>query len=261
MVKLYLEELFGLKGKVSAIIGGAGVLGSKMAEGLAKAGSNIVIMGPTEEKGRRRASLISELGVESLYIRVDARSKDDLIKADEIINTKFGRIDVLINAQGVNSNTPFLEISEEEWYRIIDINLKSVFLSCQIFGKRMIENKRGGSIINISSVSSGTPLSKVFTYSISKAGINNLTQNLAREWAKYNIRVNAIIPGFFPAEQNRKILTSERVESIMKHTPMSRFGNPEELIGIVILLASEKASSFITGALIPVDGGFTAMTI
>jgi NAD(P)-dependent dehydrogenase (short-subunit alcohol dehydrogenase family) len=125
----------------------------------------------------------------------------------------------------------------------------------------MIEQGQGGSIVNISSASSGPPLSKVFTYSVSKAGVNNLTQWLAREWAPHRVRVNAIAPGFFPAEQNRKILTQERVESIMRHTPMNRFGEAEELVGAVIWLSSEKASSFVTGAIIRVDGGYTAMTI
>jgi NAD(P)-dependent dehydrogenase (short-subunit alcohol dehydrogenase family) len=136
-----------------------------------------------------------------------------------------------------------------------------MYLSSQVFGKIMIEAKSGGCFINISSVSSSLPLSKVFTYSISKAGVNNLTQFLAKEWAPYNIRVNAIAPGFFPAEQNRKILTQDRINSIFSHTPMSRFGDPGELIGATIWLASNKASSFVTGAIIRVDGGFTAQTI
>src|SRR5690606_18365362 len=119
----------------------------------------------------------------------------------------------------------------------------------------------GGSIINISSISSGPPLSKVFTYGISKAGVNNLTQWLAREFAPHKIRVNAVIPGFFPAEQNRRILSKERVEAIVGHTPMKRLGDPEELAGVIVWLASDKASGFVTGALIPVDGGFSAMTI
>lgn len=125
----------------------------------------------------------------------------------------------------------------------------------------MIEQKRQGSIINISSVSSTTPLSRVFTYSVSKAGINSVTQYLAREFAPHGIRVNAIIPGFFPAEQNRKILSADRVESILKHTPLNRFGTPDELKGAAVFLASDRASSFVTGALLRVDGGFGSMTI
>ena len=134
-------------------------------------------------------------------------------------------------------------------------------LACQVFGRQLIDQGEGGSVINISSASSGPPLSKVYTYSITKSGVNNLTQFLAREWAPYKVRVNAVAPGFFPAEQNRKILTEERVAAIMGHTPMGRFGEAEELAGAVVWLASERASSFVTGAVIRVDGGFTAMTI
>ena len=125
----------------------------------------------------------------------------------------------------------------------------------------MLERKTHGSIINIASLSGITALSRVFTYSATKAAVINLTQNLAREWAPHGIRVNALSPGFFPAEQNRKVLTPDRVESIMRHTPMKRFGSPEELAGAILLMASPKAGSFLTGENIVVDGGFTAMTI
>src|SRR5690606_29918031 len=140
-------------------------------------------------------------------------------------------------------------------------NLKGVFLACQVFGKDMVESGRGGSIINISSASSGPPLSKVFTYGVTKGGVNQITQFLAREFAPHRVRVNAILPGFFPAEQNRKILTAERTASIMGHTPMGRFGEPCELVGAAVFLASEKAASFVTGSILRVDGGFLAMTI
>jgi NAD(P)-dependent dehydrogenase (short-subunit alcohol dehydrogenase family) len=116
-------------------------------------------------------------------------------------------------------------------------------------------------VINISSASSGPPLSKVFTYGVTKGGVNQITQFLAREWAPARVRVNAIVPGFFPAEQNRKILTEERVASIFRHTPMNRFGESEELVGAAVYLASERASSFVTGSILRVDGGFLAMTI
>ena len=171
------------------------------------------------------------------------------------------RVDILLNAPGINSGTPVFEITREEWDKILAVNLTSYFLASQIFGKRMVEQGEGGSIINVSSASSGPPLSKVFTYSITKAGINNMTQFLAREWAPHKVRVNAVAPGFFPAEQNRKLLTEERTASIMGHTPMGRFGEAEELAGAVVWLAAEAASSFVTGTLIRIDGGFTAMTI
>ena len=140
-------------------------------------------------------------------------------------------------------------------------NLKGMFLTSQVFGEYMIKQDNGGSIIVISSASSMRPLSTVFTFSISKYGLNTLTRFLAREWAPKRIRVNAITPGFFPAEQNRRILTEERKTAIMGHTPMARYGEPEELSGVVVWLALEKASSFVTGVIISVGGGFTAMTI
>ena len=136
-----------------------------------------------------------------------------------------------------------------------------MFLACQVFGKAMVDAGKGGSIINISSASSGPPLSKVFTYAVAKAGVNQITQFLARELAPNNIRVNAILPGFFPAEQNRKLLTEERIASIMGHTPMNRFGESSELVGAAVYLAAREASSFVTGSILRVDGGFTAMTI
>jgi NAD(P)-dependent dehydrogenase (short-subunit alcohol dehydrogenase family) len=134
-------------------------------------------------------------------------------------------------------------------------------LACQVFARRMVDRGRGGCIINISSDSSEIPLSKVLTYGVSKAGVNNLTRYLARELAPYRIRVNALLPGFFPAEQNRRILAPERVEAILRHTPLGRLGEPEELVGAIVWLASERAAGFVTGALICVDGGFSAMTI
>ncbi|MCS6953917.1 MAG: SDR family oxidoreductase [Bryobacterales bacterium] len=256
------DSLFSLDGKVAVVIGGAGVLAGAMAEGLARAGADIVIVyHQSKEKAEERVRRICALGRRGLAVQADATRREDLERALRQTLEAFGQVDILINAAGINSATPFFEIPEEEWYRILDVNLKSVFLACQVFGKVMVESGRGGSIINISSASSGPPLSKVFTYSISKAGVNQITQFLAREWAPYNVRVNAILPGFFPAEQNRRLLTPERTAQILNHTPMKRFGEPEELVGAAIYLASEKASSFVTGAILRVDGGFLATTI
>ncbi len=256
------DSLFSLDGKVAVVIGGAGVLAGAMAEGLARAGADIVIIyHRSQEKAEERVRRICALGRRALAVQADATRRPDLERALAATLEAFGQVDILINAAGINSATPFFEIEEEEWQRILDVNLKSVFLACQVFGKVMVESGRGGSVINISSASSGPPLSKVFTYSISKAGVNQLTQFLAREWAPYKVRVNAILPGFFPAEQNRRLLTPERTAQIMNHTPMKRFGEPEELVGAAIYLASEKASSFVTGSVLRVDGGFLAMTI
>ena len=258
----FVDKMFSLKGKVAAAIGAGGVLAGEISRGLAKAGAKVAVLDLNLENAEKvAASIKSECNGEAMFVRVDATSKENLQNAYYEIISAWGRVDILINAPGINSATPFFKISEEEWEKIMQVNLKSMFLACQIFGKGMIEQGEGGSIINISSASSGPPLSKVFTYSISKAGVNNLTQFLAREWALQKIRVNALAPGFFPAEQNRKILTKERTDAIFRHTPMARFGEPEELVGAVIWLASEKASSFVTGAIVRVDGGFTAVTI
>ncbi len=257
----FVEELFGLRGKVAAVVGGGGVLAGAMAKGLARAGADVAILDINQQNAEKRAEEIGRMGVRSLALRVDASSKADLQAAADTLLKSLGRVDIVINAPGINSGTPFFEITESEWQRILDVNLKSMFFSCQVFLKAMVEQGEGGSIINISSASSGPPLSRVFTYSISKAGVNNLTQFLAREFAPQKIRVNAIAPGFFPAEQNRKLLTKERTEDIFRHTPMGRFGEADELVGATIWLASEQASSFVTGAIIRVDGGFTAMTI
>lgn len=253
--------LFSLDGDVAVVIGGGGVLAGAMAEGLAAAGARVAILGRTQQNAETRAQSIRATGGQALAVQCDTTSKADLRAALDKILAEWGRIDILINAAGVNSATPFFDITEDEWRRILDIDLKGVFLACQVFGKAMVDGGRGGSVINVSSVSSGPPLSKVFTYGVAKAGVNQITQFLAREWAPHQIRVNAIVPGFFPAEQNRKVLTPERVASIMTHTPMSRFGEADELVGATVYLASRKASSFVTGSILRVDGGFGAMTI
>lgn len=254
-------NLFDLRGTVSVVIGGNGVLGGAMSEALAAAGSNVAVVGRDMDKAEAVRNRIAEAGGEAVCIRADATREEDLRETLRRVLEWGGRVDTVVHCAGMNSSTPFFELKMEEWDRIMDVNLKSAVLTAQIFGKRLIDQGEGGSIINISSVSSDPPLSKVFTYSASKAGINSITKFLAREFAPHNVRVNAIIPGFFPAEQNRKILSPERVQSIMNHTPMGRFGKPEELQGAVIYLASAKASSFVTGTTLRVDGGFGAMTI
>lgn len=254
--------MFSLDGRVAVVIGAGGVLAGEMALGLAQAGAEVAVVDLNEESARARAeSIAAGSGRRAVAVAADATRKDALEAALQSTLDQLGRVDILVNAAGINSGTPFFEITEEEWHRILDVNLKSVFLGCQIFGKYMVDSGRGGSIINISSVSSGPPLSKVFTYGITKGGVNQITQFLARELAPHRVRVNAILPGFFPAEQNRKLLTPERTASILGHTPMNRFGEARELIGAAVYLASEEASSFVTGSILRVDGGFTAMTI
>ncbi|MGJ9383553.1 SDR family oxidoreductase [Salipaludibacillus sp. CF4.18] len=256
-----MSTLFDLTGKTAVAIGGNGVLGSSIAKGLADQGAQVAIVGRNIEKAELVVKEIQANGGTAKAFYGDVSSRDSVEQLASEIEAWSGGWDILLNSSGKNSPTPFFDLEMDEWDDIMDVNLKGLVLTTQVFAKRMIEQERKGSIINISSVSSTTPLSKVFTYSASKAGVNNVTQFLAREFAPYGIRVNAIIPGFFPAEQNRKILSEERIASIMGHTPMDRFGDPEELQGAAVYLASDKASGFVTGTFLRVDGGFGSMTI
>lgn len=257
----YLAELFGLAGRVAIVIGGTGELCGAMAEGLACAGAEVVLVGRDEAKARFRLEKIAAGGGKGWFHAAEASSREQLDGLLKEVLRRSGRVDILINGAGVNSARPFLEVPEDEFERIVRVNLKSVFLACQVFGKHLVEAGQGGSIINIGSISGLGPLSRVFTYSATKAAVHNLSKNLAREWAPRRVRVNTLVPGFFPAEQNRKVLTPERVASIMGHTPMGRFGQAPELVGATLLLAAERAGSFITGAELVVDGGFDSMSI
>lgn len=256
------NTLFDLTGRTAAVIGAGSTLGRAMAEALIAHGAHAALVVRSPEKAESQLEDLLASGRAALF-QADAVSKEDLARVSSEINawSPTGRCDILLHAAGTNSATPFFDITEAEWDAIMDVNAKSVMLACQVFGRAMIDAGHGGSIITISSASAGPPLSRVFTYSASKHAVNSMTQFLAREFAPYGIRVNAIVPGFFPAEQNRKILSPERVESIMGHTPMKRFGDPKELQGAAVWLASEAASGFVTGSLIRVDGGYGAMTI
>lgn len=253
--------MFDLTGRVAAVIGGTGVLGGAVCEGLAGVGASVAVLGRSAERGSARADSIVAGGGQAVALTVDATDRESLRAAAAEVERRVGPVDILVNAVGVNSATPFFDVELEEWHAILDANLTSVFLACQVFGRAMVDRGAGGSIVNFSSASSGPPLSRVMTYSTAKAGINNLTQYLALELAPHRIRVNAIAPGFFPAEQNRKLLSEDRMRAIVAHTPARRLGEPNELVGTVLWLASESASGFVTGAIVRVDGGFSAMTI
>lgn len=257
----YLANIFNLKDRVAVVIGGGGYLCSEMVRGFARSGCAVAILDLRLEKALSVETELREEGFEqTLSLEIDVAKKEQHIEALNIILNKFGKIDILVNGAGINGPTPFFDLTLSEWYSILDSQLTGTFLGCQVFGEYMV--KRGsGSIINISSASAGPPLSKAFTYSIAKAGILNLTQNLGREWGTKGVRVNALRPGFFPTEWNRKnFITPERDKSIIGHTPMARYGQPSELLGAVLWLASD-AASFVTGAEIAVDGGFSCMTI
>ncbi|MBI3884398.1 MAG: SDR family oxidoreductase [Opitutae bacterium] len=257
----YLDQLFSLRGRVAVVIGGTGELCGAMAEGLAGAGAEVVLVGRNADKAAARLQKITAAGGQAWFHAAEASSKAELQGLLAAVLMRSGRVDIVVNGAGVNSATPFFDIAEEEFDRIVRVNLKGVFLGCQVFGQYLVERGSGGSIINLGSMSGVVPLSRVFTYSATKSAVHNLSLNLAREWAPHRVRVNVLVPGFFPAEQNKKVLTPDRVASIMGHTPMKRFGEARELIGATLLLASDGAGSFITGEELIVDGGYHAMTI
>lgn len=251
-------ELFSLKGQTAVIIGGTGELCGAIAEGFAAAGAHVVLVGRDTTKAEARLSKIKANGGSGEFALCEATNKSALIALRDTLLSR-GPIDILINGAGTNSPTPFLEIAESEIDHILNVNVKSVILGCQVFGEAMVKAGRG-SIINLGSESALTPLSRVFTYSASKAAVHNLSKNLAREWASKGVRVNTLVPGFFPAEQNRKVLSPDRVASILAKTPMGRFGEARELVGAALFLASQ-AGSFTTGSEVVVDGGFAAQSI
>ena len=269
-----MTNRFDLKGDVAVVIGGTGSLGGAIAQGLAEAGSQVIILGRNSQNGEAKASSIRQDGGKADYVKADAMSAESLKAAHATIRKQFGPPVILVNAAGGNDpkttltgDFTFDQIPLEAWRGNFDLNLVGgVFLPCQEFCPAMIESGKG-SVINIASVSAHIPLSRVVAYSAAKAAVLSLSQFLAREWAGSGVRVNTITPGFFPAEQNRKILfnedgtPTERAGSIMGHTPMGRFGNAEELIGAAVFLASHAASSFVTGTDIRVDGGFLSQTI
>ncbi|MCX6909985.1 MAG: SDR family oxidoreductase [Verrucomicrobia bacterium] len=267
-------NLFDLTGEVAVVIGGTGVLGGALAEGLAAAGAKVAVLGRNQERGEARAKAIRSKGGQAGFFASDAVSRKSLAEAHERIIATLGAPTVLVNAAGGNDpkvtvtpDHPFESITVDDWRANFDLNLVGgTLLPCQEFGPAMCKRGRG-SVINIASVSGHLPLSRVVTYSASKAGVVSLTLFLAREWATKGVRVNSIPPGFFPAEQNRKLLfnddgtPSPRTKAIWGHTPMGRFGESQELVGACVFLASAKASSFVTGADIRVDGGFLSQTI
>lgn len=257
----YISQLFNLEGKVAVVIGAGGHLCSEIARGFARAGCAVAVLDLRLEKAKTVEGELRAAGFDRVMsLAMDVAKKQDHVNALEQVLSVFGQIDILVNGAGINGPTPFLQLGLEEWHAILDSQLTGTFLGCQVFGGYMVERGHG-SIINISSASAGPPLSKAFTYSVAKAGIKNLTQNLGREWGTRGVRVNALRPGFFPTEWNRKnFITPERETAILGHTPMARYGEPNELIGATLWLASD-AAGFVTGAEIAIDGGFSCMTI
>ncbi|HEY0793700.1 MAG TPA: SDR family oxidoreductase [Chthoniobacterales bacterium] len=267
-------NLFDLNEEVAVVLGATGVLGGAIADGLAQAGAKVAVLGRNAERGAARVRSIQGAGGYAEFFTADALDQDSLKEAQAGVRKRLGPPTVLVNAAGGNDprvtvtpDHPFEDITAADWRENFDLNLVGgALLPCQVFGPAMKEQGRG-SIVNVASVSAHLPLSRVAAYSAAKAALLNLTQFLAREWAPSNVRVNSLTPGFFPGEQNRRLLFNEdgtataRGQVILGHTPMARFGAPPELAGAVVFLASEKASGFVTGIDLRVDGGFLSQTI
>lgn len=270
-------DLFNLKGKNAAILGGGGVLGETMALGLAEAGANVAVCDLLKDNAERVVDALKGTGVKLKAYALNAMDIDDIKRVCSEFISDFGRIDILVNAVGGNmkdattsDTTSFFELSKEAIEKVVNLNLMGgAVLPSQVFGKEMVNNPDGGVIINISSMNAFRPLTRIPGYSAAKAAVSNFTQWLSTDLAKKygdKIRVNAIAPGFFLTNQNRFLLTEQetgeltaRGKTIIEHTPMGRFGQPEDLVGTLIWLVSD-ASKFVTGIVVPVDGGFSAFS-
>jgi NAD(P)-dependent dehydrogenase (short-subunit alcohol dehydrogenase family) len=270
----FVEQLFSLKGRTAVITGGTGVLGESMVRGLSNAGASVVIIGRRLEVGQALANDINTKGGTAIAIAADVLNKEQLVAARETVLKKFGAIDILVNAAGGNMagaviapDKTFFDLDIEQFQKVVDLNLLGTVLPSQIFTEDMAKRKKGV-IINIASLASFRPLTRVVGYSAAKSAVENFTQWLATEMAKKfgeGVRVNAIAPGYFLTEQNRTLLSNPdgsytaRGQSAINQTPFGRFGKPEELVGTLIWLCSD-AAGFVTGVNVAVDGGFNVFS-
>jgi len=246
-----------LKSKVAVVIGGTSGIGLTLAKGLAQAGADVVATGRRADLVRNAADEIRALGRKSLVVPSDVTDRASIEALLAAVEEEFGNVDILLNSAGMTRKTPTLDVSEDEWNRIMETNLTGTLRTCQIFGRKMIERKYGR-IINIASVASGRGFFEVAAYAASKAGVVSLTQTLAMEWAQHGVCVNAIAPGVFRTDLNKGLLDgTARGQEFITRTPMRRFGNLAELIGAAVFLASDSAS-FVNGHVLAVDGGFLA---
>ena len=270
-----------LEGKVAVVTGGAGVLCKEFAKAMAACGAKVAILGRTLSKAEAVAEEINAAGGVAIAVSVDVTNAESVNKAHEEVLARLGKCDILINGAGGNNprattdkeyfeagdldeeTKTFFDMSAEDVEYVFNLNFSGTLIPTQAFAKDMI-GREGCTILNVSSMNAYTPLTKIPAYSGAKAAISNFTQWLAVHFSKVGIRVNAIAPGFFSTEQNKKLLWNDdgtptaRTGKILAATPMGRFGTPEELLGALLFLVDEKAASFVTGIVIPVDGGFSA---
>ncbi|MDP9034700.1 MAG: SDR family oxidoreductase [Myxococcota bacterium] len=273
-----------LKEKVAVVTGGSGVLGSAMCRALAGCGAKVAVLGRDRDKAEKLAAELERNGGVARGISCDVLDRGSLESAAAATLKALGPCDILVNGAGGNhpkgtagqeyfdpkpaadgqpSETSFFDLDVTGFKFVFDLNLLGTVLPSQVFGKQML-GRPGCAIINVSSMSSIRPLTKVAAYSAAKAAVNNITQWLATHFAQAGIRVNAIAPGFFITEQNRRLMVQEdgtysaRAKKVVAQTPMRRFGEPEELVGALLWLADSRSSGFVTGTIIPIDGGFAA---
>jgi len=255
-----IQDSFDLQGQVAIVTGGGRGIGVKMAEGLAEAGANIVLCSRKIENCQQTVADISKIGVKALAKKCDVRSAADIQKVVDDTVKEFGKIDILVNNSGVSWGSPPEEHSLDGWNKVMETNMTGVFLFSQAAGRVMIKQKKGN-IINIASIMGfigmESDAADAIAYSASKGALITFTKDLAAKWAKYNIRVNAIAPGWFPTDMSSYLL-EHTGQKLMAHIPMRRFGKEEELKGATVFLAS-AASSYVTGAILPVDGGFLSI--
>lgn len=267
-----MKDNFTLKSKVIVVTGATGVLGESFVKGIADAGGIVCVLGRNEKVANERVNAIITQGGDALALIADVTSESDLIKARDLVLSKYGKIDGLVNAAGGNMPDAVIQPDQDVFklnmdalQQVMNLNLFGTLLPTQVFGEAIKNNENSGSIVNISSVATEQALTRVLGYSLAKSAIDSYTKWFAVELAKRfgdKIRMNSIVPGFFLTEQNRTLLTNddgsltERGNLIIQNTPFIRFGNPEELIGALVWLLSDS-SKFVTGSKVTVDGGFT----